>query len=271
MPTLPPPSFRYLSPFIALAVTCSTVSSCASNDGTGAPATCSGLDTTVRAQATLRAYAEAATSLQERAAEVEAKFLAVCNAVNSEIGEDATQKTADQACAVLKRRIDRAVGNGAAIEANIAFNCRADLQAQAACEGSCQVEADCDVRAKCQGGEVVVACNGQCSGQCDVTAPDFQCQGRCEGACTADIQAICQGECRGTCTAPSFTGTCDTGCSAGFEGSCEGTCNGTCDGKSSSAACAGTCSGSCSGKATGTCQASCTGAFRGGDCTGEGR
>src|SRR5215216_7667947 len=219
-------------------------SGCSSaDDGTGAPASCNGLDTKVKAQATLRVYAEAVTSLRSRALEVEGKFLAVCNAINADLGEDASKTTAAEACGVLKKRINAAAKAGVKVEARIDFNCRADLNVEANCEAECQVEADCDVQAKCTGGEVVVECNGTCSGQCDVTAPSVECSGTCEGACSADIQARCMGECEGTCTAPKFDGTCDAGCTAGFEGSCAGTCEGKCDGMNASGKCAGTCEG----------------------------
>ena len=97
------------SAFSLAAVLVLPISACSSaNDGTGAPASCSGLDTKVRAQATLRAYAEAVTSLRDRAAEVEGKFLTVCNAINSDLGLDSSKTTAQDACGVLKGRIDAA-------------------------------------------------------------------------------------------------------------------------------------------------------------------
>src|SRR4051812_44404587 len=70
--------FALFSSLAALAFAILPIAACSTaNDGSGAPASCSGLDTKVRAQATLRAYAEAVTSLRERALEVEGKFLAV--------------------------------------------------------------------------------------------------------------------------------------------------------------------------------------------------
>src|SRR5437016_12431574 len=71
---------------------------CSSNDGGGgAPASCNGLDTGVQAQATIKAYGEAAGRLQAKAAEVEGKWLAVCNAMNKDLGEDSSKTTAKEA------------------------------------------------------------------------------------------------------------------------------------------------------------------------------
>lgn len=264
------PSFRSLAGsslllFVALGV----APACGSaDDGSGAPASCSGLDTKQRAQATLRAYAEAVTALRSRALDVEAKFLSTCNAINADLGLDTSKTTAADACAVLNQRVKLAAQQGVVITPKFEFNCHVDLDAQAKCEGSCQASADCDVMASCRGGDVVVECDGQCSGRCDVTAPDVDCHGSCQGTCSANIEGSCMGECTGTCDAPSFDGTCDAGCSAGFNGTCEGSCKGTCDGNQSEGSCSGLCKGTCSGKATGHCDAQCKGDFHGGECHG---
>lgn len=263
-------SFIVRNAIALAALTTLGLSACSTkDDGSGAPASCSGLDTTVKAQATLRAYAESVTSLRERALEVEAKFLSVCNAINADLGLDTSKTTAAEACDILKKRVDAAAKAGATVEVVIDFNCHADISAQASCDADCKIDAACDVEAKCTGGEVVVECNGKCDGQCDVSAPSVDCMGTCEGSCTADIQAKCMGECQGSCTAPQFDGTCDAGCTAGFEGSCEGTCEGMCDGKNASGKCEGTCAGKCTGKATGHCEAKCEGNFSGGECSGN--
>src|SRR5690349_4081394 len=106
-------SFALFSSFGLLLVAALPATGCSSaDDGTGAPGSCNGLDTTVKAQASLRAYAEAVTSLRGRALEVEGKFLAVCNAINADLGLDASKKTAAEACGVLKKRIDAAAREG---------------------------------------------------------------------------------------------------------------------------------------------------------------
>src|SRR4051812_37568081 len=95
----PRSSFALYSSLALLAVAVVPVAGCSSeDDGTGAPASCSGLDTKLRAQATLRVYAEAVTSLRSRALDVEAKFLAVCNDINADLGLDTSKTTAAEAC-----------------------------------------------------------------------------------------------------------------------------------------------------------------------------
>jgi len=265
----PPRYHGFLTGFSLLGLSLVPLGCSTEDDGSGAPASCSGLEAQVRAQATLRAYAEAVTALRTRALEVEAKFLSVCNAMNEDLGLDSSKKTAAEACGILQQRVEAAADAGVSVEVAIEFNCRADISVQADCEASCQVEADCDIEAQCSGGEVVVECNGQCSGQCDVTAPSVECMGTCQGSCSAEVEARCMGECQGSCSAPRFEGTCEAGCSAGFEGSCEGTCEGMCDGDNASGKCAGTCAGTCTGRATGSCEAKCEGEFSGGECEGN--
>jgi hypothetical protein len=192
-----------------------------SSSGGSSSAECSSLDATERAQASLLAYADATALLRDRALEVEGQFLTVCNAINRDLGLE-TGATAAEACSVLRGRVLRAFDAGATVEAQVGFNCDVDIQAQADCEALCQVQAACDLQASCTGGELLVECNGVCSAECDVTAPEFACQGSCRGTCTADVAAECNGECQGRCTAPRFEGTCDVGCTLDFTGSCLG-------------------------------------------------
>ncbi len=229
---------------------------------------CDGLDVNVSAQLTVKAFADACTTLESRAKDVEAKFLAACNAMNSTLGEDTTQTTADKACAVLKARIDKAAAAGVTVTVQFAANCTANVDVQADCEAQCDAKASCDVKASCEPGKLVVACNGSCDAQCDVRAPDFACMGSCEGACTVSANAMCSGTCEGSCDAPMFEGTCDVGCTASFSGTCEGTCDGMCDGTAMMGTCNGKCQGTCTGKATGTCAATCTGVYTGPKCMG---
>jgi hypothetical protein len=229
---------------------------------------CSGLDVKSSAQLTVKSFSDAAVSLKAKALEVEAKYLAVCNKMNADLGLDTSKTTAGDACAVLNARIKEAAAKGVTVTANIAFNCTADVKAQADCEGSCNATASCDVRAKCDPAKLVVACMGTCSAQCDVQAPSFMCNGTCKGSCKGTAAVACSGTCEGSCDAPSFEGTCDAGCTAMFSGTCDGMCMGMCDAMNSTGACNGKCVGTCMGKATGKCGAKCTGNFKGGKCTG---
>src|SRR5713101_8112416 len=78
---------------------------------------CDALDVTVSAQAAVRAFADAATNLQIRAEAVEAKFLAVCNAMNKDLHLDSSKTTAAEACGILKARIDQAGQAGVTVNA----------------------------------------------------------------------------------------------------------------------------------------------------------
>src|SRR5438132_9374114 len=90
---------------------------------------CDGLDVTVAAQATIKSFSDAAANLELRAKQVEAKFLAVCNAMNTDLGEDASKTTAAEACGILKARVDTAVAAGVKVNATVVFNCTADVHA----------------------------------------------------------------------------------------------------------------------------------------------
>src|ERR1051325_8547208 len=89
-----------------------SASGCGATDSKGAPLSCSGLDTSTRALATVKAYGDACGALNTRAAEVEAKWLATCNAINADLGEDTSQTTTAAACAVLNRRVKSALDAG---------------------------------------------------------------------------------------------------------------------------------------------------------------
>ena len=245
-----------------------TTAGCSGTDGSGAPASCGGLDVSSKAQATVKAYGEACGKLNTRAKEVEAKWLSVCNEINAELGEDSTQTDTAKACAVLNHRVKAALDAGVTVSLDVQADCHADVSVQADCEAQCQVDASCDVAAKCEPGKLVVECSGACDAECDVQAPSATCTGTCQGSCTADAAITCMGECSGSCSDPSWEGTCDAGCTAMFSGTCGGTCMGKCDGQDSSAACAGKCEGTCSANASGSCAAKCTGMFKGG-CKGS--
>jgi len=102
-----------------------------------AAAGCNGLDVTASAQATVKAYADAAAKLKGKALEVEGKFLAVCNAMNADLMLDTSKTTAAEACAVLKTRVDAAAAKGVTVTVSIEASCSADVHAEASCEGDC--------------------------------------------------------------------------------------------------------------------------------------
>ena len=177
-------------------------------------------------------------------------------------GAPSTPEFVQEACAQAKAKIDAITqaGVSAGCQFNLVFSepkCSASLDAQASCQGQCQVDASC------QPGSVEAQCSGGLYGSCD----PVNCQGdvSCVGSATASV------DCQGTCDA-ECTGTCSAACTGTVTGGCDGTCEGKCDGQASNGqaagACTGTCEGTCSKPAasatcTGSCKASCTG-----KCTG---
>ncbi len=120
--------------------------------------------------------------------------------------------------------------------------CTLDVNVQAGCEGSCQVDASCE------GGDISARCDpGEISGKCEAS-----CTGSCEGS--ASVAVDCSAACEGTCT-----------------GSCSGTCEGKCDGMDSTGMCAGQCEGTCSASCQGSCRGSCAPPMAGAmvTCNGE--
>ena len=117
--------------------------------------------------------------------------------------------------------------------------CTVNVDAQAKCEGSCNVSAECkltpaQVKARCTGGKLSGKCTGSCSGSC-------------EGS--ANLAVSCDAECSGTC---------------------EGDCSGTCEAMNGAGQCAGKCNGSCSGKCRGSCKADASANVQcEGQCSGE--
>jgi len=240
---------------------------CSSTDGTGTPTSCTGLDVNVSAQATVKAFGQASSALKDAALDVEAKWLKTCNAINADLGLDSSKNTASEACAVLNARVKSALATGVTVTLDVKSECHADVSIQGDCQANCKLP-NCDIKAQCEPGKLVVACNGACTGSCDVQAPSAACTGTCSGKCTADVAVACSGSCTGDCSDLAWNGTCDAGCSAQFSGTCGGTCMGTCDGMNSTGSCSGKCEGSCSAQASGSCSAKCTGEFSG-SCKAE--
>jgi hypothetical protein len=140
--------------------------------------------------------------------------------------------------------------------------CTVDVNVQAGCEGSCQVDAACDpgsLEARCTGGEISGKCSAACTGKCEGSASvAVNCSAACEGTCTGS----CSGTCQGKCIA--------NGMSTEVNGACMGTCEGTC-----SANCNGSCRGACEADASGMvecngeCRGSCSVEMQAPKCTAE--
>ena len=276
-------------------------------------------------EATVKVYVETANDALARAQDIEKRFLAVCNKINKDLG-DTDGTTLSAACNKIAARVQKAIAltplPPGALPGTVApwvavgweQSCTVDSHALATCEDTCSGSAPCDHDQKC--GALVGSC-AACSGRCDTRGEKVACNGQCSGTC--DMPAApapdsgidggpspaCAGECVGTCKFPTnWTGRCTTGCNAGFQGQCLGTCTGTCNGSpvgdvvdaggdtgdsgdageggveagpvdaaapvGADGNCAGFCKGQCSSGASGSCTTRCTGVFSGGQCTGAG-
>ncbi len=158
--------------------------------------------------------------------------------------------------------------------------CSMSLQAQADCQGTCDVSGKCDIKAtppKCTGGTLEIDCRGGCTGE--VSAPNIECTGSCSGSCTGSCEAQggvsvdCVGQCEGTCAAGGSTG----GSGVQGDGSCKGTCTGKCNisAQAPKLTCKGTCSGHCDAKCSATpgqlsvqCSGKCDAEYQPLECKG---
>jgi hypothetical protein len=212
-------------------------------------AACDSLSGTSQDVITVQAYAKAASDLSARADKVQADWLAICNSLNTSVGQP-TASDAKTSCGTLNTYIKAQAGLSIAV--SVQGGCHATASVEGTCDAKCTANAGCDITASCTGGEVVVDCNGSCSGSCTISDPSVACSGTCTGDC--------DGMCDGTAT----TGTC--------KGTCTGTCHGSCEVSPGSATCDGQCQGTCSANASppyctgtvscgaaATCTASCHG------------
>ena len=177
-------------------------------------------DANAHANATIRAFVQAAGDFAKVAAEAEAEVGSACQRMGVDLGLAADQmaprgsenRTA-AACNAVSARIDAILAQGAhaSLKAEVTPpKCTANASVEASCKGQCSAELDPGyVKAHCQPGQLYGRCEGSCSGSCSGT-----CNGNCQGQCAGSTRA---------------------------DGTCSGTCNGTCQG-----ACRGDCKGSCS-------------------------
>jgi hypothetical protein len=252
-------------------------------------------------QGQFRAFAQASGDMSVVAGQAVADATNACRNIAVDLGNDPNDMGANGKagtdlmnfwCAAAVTQINATftatgVAKGALKIDVTPAQCTASLQASATCQGNCQVNGSCDIKANppvCMGGKLDI----DCKGECDVTAmaPTIDCTGTCMGMCSGSCEAQggvavnCTGKCDGTCAAG--TGAGQTGIQA--DGSCNGTCNGKCtmSATAPSVQCMGTCSGQCNAacttspgqasvKCSGTCKAdytpiSCTGGTLSGGC-----
>lgn len=176
-------------------------------------------DANARANATIRAFVQAAGDLAKAAAEAEAEVGSACERMAVDLGVTASQmatrgnesRTAT-VCNAAAARIDAILAQGAqaSLKAEVTPpKCTADASVEASCKGQCSAELDPGyVKAHCQPGQLYGRCEGSCSGSCSGTC-NGNCQGQCAGSTNAD--GTCNGQCNGTC-----------------QGACRGDCKGSC-------------------------------------------
>lgn len=130
------------------------------------------------------------------------------------------------------------------VAVNAAASCDVDVEpgsVKVDCHGSCEIDADVNVQAKCKAEGTL---------KCEVTAPEVACMGSCTGSCQLEVAAQCTGSCNGTCEgecsayvggSPQKDGN---GAVTNCMGSCSGMCKGTCE-LNAGGSCMGKCEGSC--------------------------
>ncbi len=193
-------------------------------------------------EVTARLFFETSNDLVTRAQALEKKFTDVCNAIDSESGDQpgtdirsACNKIAARLAAAQKLAPVPDGGGDVPVWVHIGWpeDCAIDSQTESACITQCATS-PCNTTAGCPMGKQAGTCGAACNGVC-LTAPQAQpqaCTGECRGTCaTPDGGIACSAaECVGDCTATTWTGRCAMGCDNGFLGLCKGTCTGTCDG-----------------------------------------
>jgi len=199
------------------------------------------------AEATVKAYLDTGNDLQARSKDIVDRFIKVCNAVNTDLG-DPTGNDIHAACNNIATRITNAINIAPTPDGGTRANwviitlpittCVADAKAQASCLDSCSSTKGCDPLGTCGEGGIVGKCGATCNGLCRTEGDTNPCVGGCDGVCASPNPdggpeggvPGCVGECQGTCTAATWLGRCSTGCDKSFIGRCDGTCKGSCDG-----------------------------------------
>jgi hypothetical protein len=213
-------------------------------------------DANARANATIKAFVQAAGDLAKVAAQAEAEVRTSCQRMGADLGLSAQQmaprgdeSATAAACNAVSARMDGILKQGASasIKADVTPpQCTANASVEASCKGQCQAQVDPGyLKANCQPGQLYGRCEGSCSGSCSGT-----CNGNCQGQCAGStgVGGQCNGQCNGTCQG-SCQGECKGGCSVEFK---EPKCAVAMKGPSADARCEGSC------KADADIQAQCT-------------
>jgi hypothetical protein len=146
---------------LAIASALTALAACSGHSGAqsgGDP--CSRLDLSSIGQATVKAYAEAATGLRSKLDEIESRVFHACDAMNATLALARPRNTYD-ACRSFRGRVDEARDAGAEISLQISASCSLDSAARASCEQKCQLDscafAECPESAPCRDACAAVA------------------------------------------------------------------------------------------------------------------
>lgn len=168
-----------------------------------------------KANASIRAFVQAAGDLDRLAAKVEADVSGACERMGRDLDIPAAQMgmSTESKCAAVAAKIDAILKAGASVsmKANVTPpECKVSADAYAQCSGQCSAQVDPgSVVANCEPAKLSGICEGTCGGTCDGV-----CRGDCSGECSAkDASGKCAGKCSGTCS-----------------GKCEATCHAKCTG-----------------------------------------
>ncbi len=201
------------------------------------------LSADARANGKVRAFVQASKDLAAASLTLELETAAACRRIGADLGvgpgemapRDEPGGQASGACGPVAARVDAILRGGAGVRVAVTPpSCQANVQADARCRASCQVDVDPgEIVARCEPGRLVGYCQGACQGRCD-----GRCTGECRGQCSArDAQGRCIGSCAGDCN-----GACDAACHASCAGAWQAPrCEGSMRGPSADAECDASC------------------------------
>jgi hypothetical protein len=161
-----------------LALTIAFVPLAACSSAAQAPADpCSKLDLSQPGQATVKAYAEAATALRSKLGEIEGRVFYACDAMNAALALARPRNTYD-ACGTFRARVNQARDAGGEVALQISPTCMVDSAADDQCADKCQFDsctsADCPESAPCRSAcDAVGEAGAQCTADTVVVASNI--------------------------------------------------------------------------------------------------
>ncbi|MEO7094790.1 MAG: hypothetical protein ABI175_16145 [Polyangiales bacterium] len=117
---------------------------------------CAAVDPGTVSGQTILVFRDAAAALSDSVMKVEAQWLVACNAINTDLGLDASKSDASGACGVVNVRVRAALSKGVRVSLAVGDDCRLDTVKEADCA------ARCNAAATCSGCTVDATCIGLC-------------------------------------------------------------------------------------------------------------